>query len=35
MEDMATQNYVVKQFMAAVGDSAILHAQRRRWPQEE
>lgn len=35
MEDMATQNYVIKQFMAAVGDSAILHAQRRRWPQEE
>lgn len=35
MEDMATQNYIVKQFMAAVGDSAILNARRRRWPQEE
>lgn len=35
MEDMATQNYLVKQFMTAVGDSAILNAKRRRYPQEE
>lgn len=35
MEDMATQNYLVKQFMTAVGDSAVLNAKRRRYPQEE